>query len=387
VKAGSAVRLFLCGDVMTGRGVDQILPRPGDPRIHESYLRSAEAYVQLAEEAHGPIPRPADFTYIWGDALAELARARPDARIINLETAVTRSDEHWHGKGISYRMHPGNAPCLGAAGIDCCVLANNHVLDWGYPGLLETLETLEHSGIGTAGAGRTLAEARAPAVIPGPGNARVLVFGLGAESSGIPARWGAAPDRPGVDLLEDLSGRTVDRVAEQVACAKDPEDVVVASIHWGDNWGFAVPDEHVRFAHALVGAGVDVVHGHSSHHVRPIEVFEDRLILYGCGDFLNDYEGIAGYEEFRGDLALMYLPTVEKGSGRLVELSLTPMQIRRFMLRRASRADTEWLRGTINRESRRFGFAVDVTAEGRLECLRTSAGTASAEAPAERSRC
>jgi poly-gamma-glutamate capsule biosynthesis protein CapA/YwtB (metallophosphatase superfamily) len=368
VTAPVALRLFLCGDVMTGRGVDQALPHPGDPRIHESYLRSAEMYVRLAEDASGPIPRPVDFSYIWGDALEELAHARPDARIINLETSITRSDDHWRGKGINYRMHPRNAPCLTAARIDCCVLANNHVLDYGYPGLLETIETIEQAGLAAAGAGRTLAQAQAPAVIEAPGQGRVLVFAFGAESSGIPRSWAAAEDRPGVNLLEDLSDRTVDRITNQVRAAKRPGDVVVASIHWGDNWGFDVPDAHVRFARGLVREGVDLVHGHSSHHVRPIERFRDKLILYGCGDFLNDYEGISGYEEFRGDLAQMYFPDVDPATGRLLDLVMTPMRIRRFRANRAPRGDAEWLRDTINRESRRFGVQVELGGDNRLRC-------------------
>jgi poly-gamma-glutamate synthesis protein (capsule biosynthesis protein) len=60
------IRLFLCGDVMTGRGIDQILPRPGNPSMHELQVRDARQYVRLAETAHGPIPRPVDFAYPWG---------------------------------------------------------------------------------------------------------------------------------------------------------------------------------------------------------------------------------------------------------------------------------------------------------------------------------
>jgi poly-gamma-glutamate synthesis protein (capsule biosynthesis protein) len=138
--------LFLCGDVMTGRGIDQVLPHPGDPVLHEGYATSALDYVALAERANGPIPRPAEFAYVWGDALAEWARIAPDLRIINLETAVTTRDDWQRGKGIHYRMHPANVPCLTAAAIDCCVLANNHVLDWGYAGLAETLQTLRRAG-------------------------------------------------------------------------------------------------------------------------------------------------------------------------------------------------------------------------------------------------
>ncbi|MBI5445980.1 MAG: CapA family protein, partial [Deltaproteobacteria bacterium] len=168
------IRLFLCGDVMTGRGIDQILPHPSPPEIYESWARDAREYVRLAEAANGPIPRPMAFAYIWGDALEELAVRAPDARIINLETSVTRSDAYWPGKGINYRMHPGNLPCLTAARIDCATLANNHVLDWGHAGLLETLEALRAAGVGFAGAGRNRSEARAAAVVSVPGKGRGL---------------------------------------------------------------------------------------------------------------------------------------------------------------------------------------------------------------------
>jgi poly-gamma-glutamate synthesis protein (capsule biosynthesis protein) len=134
---------------------------------------------------------------------------------------------------------------------------------------------------------------------------------------------------------------------------------VVASIHWGGNWGFDVPARHVRFAHGLVRAGVDLVHGHSSHHVRPIEVVDGRLVLYGCGDFVDDYEGIGGYEEFRGDLALMYFATLDPDTGRLRELRMTPMRMHRFRLAHASREDADWLAETIRRESRPFGAGVE----------------------------
>ena len=144
------ITLFLCGDVMTGRGIDQVLPYPNAPRLFEPYVKSALDYVVLAEQAHGRFPKPVEFAYIWGDVLSEFERVAPDVRVINLETAVTRSSDHWRGKDIHYRMHPDNLPCLTAAGIDCCVLANNHVLDWGYAGLDETLATLKRVNIKTA---------------------------------------------------------------------------------------------------------------------------------------------------------------------------------------------------------------------------------------------
>jgi hypothetical protein len=125
-----SIKLFLAGDVMTGRGIDQILPHPCGPVLFEDYVSSARDYVALAERAHGGIDAPVPFDYIWGDALAELRDQAPDVRIANLETAVTLSGAA-ESKGINYRMSPANVGALCAASLDCCTLANNHVLDWG----------------------------------------------------------------------------------------------------------------------------------------------------------------------------------------------------------------------------------------------------------------
>ena len=213
------ITLFLCGDVMTGRGVDQILMAPSAPEIHERCVRDAREYVALAERASGPIPRRVDPAYMWGDALAELERVAPDARIVNLETSITRSSEHPAPKGINYRMHPANVGCLTAARIDVCA---------------------------------------------------------------------------------------------------------------------------------------------------PIEIYKDRLVLYGCGDFIDDYEGIRGYEAFKDDLVLMYFATVDPATGRLMALRMAPMRIRKMRLNRASPDEAAWLRTRLTDISRRFGASVELAADGSL---------------------
>lgn len=365
---GEALTVFLCGDVMLGRGIDQALPHSNLPHLYEDYVKDSRVYVALAEEANGPFQRPLGFADVWGEALAELERVAPDVRLINLETSVTTQEDAWPDKGIHYRMHPGNVACLTAARVDCCALANNHVLDWGREGLRETLATLHGAGIATAGAGETRAEAERPAVLAVPGGrGRVLVFSFGTYGSGIPPEWAAKGDAPGVDLLPSLSWATVRRIGERVRAVKRAGDVVIASIHWGGNWGYGVPPEQRTFAHALIdAAGVDLLHGHSSHHPRGIEVYRERLILYGCGDFLNDYEGIRGYERYRGDLTLMYFASLEPGSGRLLALRLTPMQVRQFREHRASPSDTAWLGGVLSREGEGLGTAVVPEADGTL---------------------
>lgn len=361
------VTLFLCGDVMLGRGIDQILPHPSDPVLYESYVRDARDYVWLAEQANGPIPRAAAPSYVWGDALEALDREAPDARIVNLETSITRSPDPWPGKGIHYRMHPANIDCLRAAGIDCCVLGNNHVLDWGRAGLAETLATLHAAGIRTAGAGRDLPEARAPAVLDPPGAGRVRVFSFTFPTSGAPADWAAEADRSGVHLVKRVTGARIRDIGRDLRALRREGDILVASVHWGANWGYDIPRRQIRFARGLIDeGGADVVHGHSSHHVKAIEVYRGKLILYGCGDFLTDYEGIQGQQTFRGDLSLMYAADINPADGSLEELRMTPFQMRRFRLVRAGTADRQWLRETLNREGERFGTRVESDAEGRL---------------------
>ena len=203
-----------------------------------------------------------------------------------------------------------------SAGIDCCALANNHVLDWGRRGLSETLATLQHSNIRVTGAGRDDREAGAPAVLEIRDKARILVFSFGSTTSGVPRDWAATHDNAGVNLLSELSEAEALRVAAHIAAIKHPDDLVVVSIHWGSNWGYQIPSEQRAFAQSLIDkAEVAIVHGHSSHHPKAIEVYRNRLILYGCGDFLNDYEGIRGYERYRDDLALMYFADLEPGDG------------------------------------------------------------------------
>jgi len=236
------VRLFLCGDVMTGRGIDQLLPHPVPPHLFEAHVQSATGYVRLAEARCGPLGRQLEFGYPWGDALAVLEAMQPALRIVNLETAVTVSEDAQAGKGIHYRMHPAAA----------------------------------------------------------------------------------------------------------IAPQRQPGDLVVLSIHWGDNWCPAVPPAHREFARELIESGaVDVVHGHSSHHVLPFEIIGGKLVLYGCGDFINDYEGIAGHEAFRPDLALMYFPRLARASGKLDELLLVAMRRRGLRLERADAQDAALLAGML----------------------------------------
>lgn len=362
------IKVILTGDVMIGRGIDQIMRHPVSPELYESCLKSAVDYVSLAERISGPIPRKVTPEYIWGDVLSEFRNPEVNARIINLETAATRRGTPWPGKGIHYRVNPDHLDCLTVAGIDCCQLANNHVLDWGHEGLTDTLGELNTRGIGPTGAGYSAEDAAQPTIIALPGReCRLLVWAFASSSSGVPPSWNATEHKPGVNFLKDLSDATVTAIAKRIKGLRRPGDVVVVGLHWGPNWGYSLPPGHQSFAHRLVDeAGVDVVHGHSSHHPAPMEIYHRKLILYGCGDLLNDYEGIGDFDWFRPDLVLLYVVTLDVMSGSLAGLELVPAQIRRFRLNRVSDEDLDWLKNRLDEICQRLGIRIGDGGNGRL---------------------
>jgi poly-gamma-glutamate synthesis protein (capsule biosynthesis protein) len=229
---------------------------------------------------------------------------------------------------------------------------------------------LQHLKIKASGADRNLLEATRPL---DTAKARLLVFSFGTVTSGIPRNWAATADNPGVNLLTRLSEAHALRAAEHILGVKQPGDLVVVSLHWGSNWGYEIAAEQQRFAHTLIDrANVSIIHGHSSHHAKAIEVYHKRLILYGCGDFIKDYEGIRGYagirgyEEYRDDLALMHFADIEPATGNLAAFKIIPLQIRNFRLNRPSAQDIEWLQRTLQRECLGFGLGVGLDPGGRL---------------------
>ncbi|MFE3228972.1 CapA family protein [Nocardia sp. NPDC059228] len=363
----SPVTVLLGGDVMLGRGVDQIQPHPGDPMLYEPWVEDARRYVELAEKANGPIPYPVDSDWLWGDVGPMLDQLAPEVRLINLETSITADGRFAPAKGIHYRMNPANIATLKAFRPDVCALANNHVLDFGDRGLRDTLDTLDAASIRTAGAGTSIDAACRPVVVePGTGP-RVVIVSVASTSSGVPLAWAAQHDRPGVWLPGDPLGRGVaDHVAAEALAHKRPGDTLIVSVHWGSNWGYGIGRSEIQFAQRLIDAGVDIVHGHSSHHPRPIEIYQGRPIFYGCGDVIDDYEGIPGYESYRPELRLLYLVSVEPG-GQPAGIRLLPMRVRRMRLEHAPRADADWLGKTLTHISRRFHTHIDRGADDLLE--------------------
>jgi poly-gamma-glutamate capsule biosynthesis protein CapA/YwtB (metallophosphatase superfamily) len=350
-------RIILLGDVMTGRAVDSILRTPSAPYTPHPGSRTIGEMIRDAEGKNGPIPRGVDAAYVWGEARAPLAAMDPSVRIANLETAITRSPER-QSKRINYRMDPANVEVLRALPIDCCTLANNHTLDWGRQGLTDTLDALDGAGIARTGAGRSYDEAWKPAYVPTAEGSRILVVGMAHGSSGIGRSWAAGPATPGIALLDEELKQEVRRLAELVRAHKSAGDIAVASIHAGPNWSFRVAPGYALFARALIEvAGFDVVHGHSSHHLAPLGFHRRRPVLFGCGDFINDYEGRDNPPEYNHTFAAAYcLDTTDLSR---VEIKL--FQIKKFRLERAGPADCARLAHMLSKCSAPFRthFSID----------------------------
>ena len=345
--------LCLTGDVMTGRGVDQILSAAGDPRLWERYVDDARTYVDLAEKASGPIPAPVDPGWPWGDALQVMDQVDPDLRIINLETSITTSDDTAPGKAVHYRMHPGNIGCLTAARPDACALANNHVLDLGVRGIEETLDALAGAGLPTAGAGRDKEEAWRPLELSA-GDRRVLVWSVGAACSGV-AQPGGRPRPAGSGVRRrpvtgrcrgPLRPRAPYKATGRYRGRDHPlglELGIRRPARPGPLRPLAGRQRGGRRPRALVAPP-------PSGRGLP-----RQLVLYGCGDLVNDYEGISGDERYRPDLRLLYFVYLD-GSGRLDRVTMAPLQARQMRLWHAIEPDAQWLRRALNKASRRFGW-------------------------------
>jgi len=268
----------------------------------------------------------ADPAYVWGDTLP-LFRAA-DLRACNLECVLSDRGRPWSAtpKVFHFRSDAKNIETLKRAGVGLVSLANNHVLDYEYDALIEMLGILDRSGIGRAGAGRNRDEARRPAVVECAGIRLAMIACTDNEPE-----WEATAERPGTFYvpIEPGEERAQD-LLRSVAEASRMYDLVMVSLHWGPNWGYRPPAEHIAFGRALVEAGAAVVFGHSPHVFRGIEIYRGRAILYSAGNFIDDY---AVDEIERNDESFVFAVDAEGRSVR--EISLYPTVIRRLQARRA----------------------------------------------------
>lgn len=296
--------------------------------------------------------RPVDA--VWGNVLDRLREL--DGLVINLECVLSKRGTKWRRtrRPFHFRADPDWAvPALERAGVDCCTLANNHVLDYEETALCDTLDRLDEARIARTGAGETIEDALEPAVVSTDG-LEVAVVSLTDNTP----EYAAEEDSPGTAWIEidHEDAATRRRVREALEDARRVEpDLLVASLHWGPNMVTEPPASFREFGRWLIEAGVDVVHGHSAHVFQGIELHEGRPILYDTGDFVDDY---AVDPELRNDRSFLFV--LELGDdGELLELRLYPTEIEDCAVHEASPEAADWSRDRMRELSDPFGTAFE----------------------------
>jgi poly-gamma-glutamate synthesis protein (capsule biosynthesis protein) len=321
----SALRLLFGGDVMLGRLV-------GD--------------AMLREGADYPL-----------GAVSGLLRGA-DLAIANLECAVCEPAERWHGapKAFYFRAPPLAGQALRDAGIGLVSLANNHILDYGVQGLLDTLRILDAQDIAHAGAGAGLDAALAPVIVERQG----VRIGMAAFCD-HQADFAAAPEHPGMawiglhDEAAAIDEFTRALAPLRAAGVRWP----ILSLHWGPNMVSEPSDRQRRLARAAIDVGWKIVYGHSAHVFQGVELVEGCPVLYAAGDLVDDY---AVDPEFRNDHQLLF--ELQLGDDALERIVMHPLFIRRCRVFPANSAQRAWIAERMRGLCAELGTDVDVDVDG-----------------------
>jgi poly-gamma-glutamate synthesis protein (capsule biosynthesis protein) len=199
-----------------------------------------------------------------------------DAVTLNLETPLSSRGKPVEGKAYTFRGSPRAAQAMALEKVKAVWLANNHILDFGVGALYDTMGHLEEAGIAHAGAGRSVGEAAAPAVLEIGG----ITVSLLSFSNTFPDSYWARRNRPGTFFgAPGPVGRAVKRSLDKY---RGP---VVASFHWGAELMTTPKDYQVDLAHRAIESGASLVVGHHPHVPQPIEVYSGVPILYSLGNF------------------------------------------------------------------------------------------------------
>ena len=317
------MQIALTGDVMLGRLVDQ--------------------YV-IRNQSIGP-------DKIWSDVLPLMLKA--DRRLINLECVISGLGREWQpdSKAFHFRAQPRAIDFLRAAKIDCVTLANNHVLDYGTEALIECLALLDRAGIKRTGAGASLAEALAPAILDLP-QGRLGVVSLTDNEP----EWEAGEKKPGIHYIaydaKGLAEPYRSRLAQLLKQVRSQADLVIVSAHVGPNWG--PPSAAIRaLAYQIIDFGADLYWGHSNHTAQGIELYKGKAILYSTGDFIDDY---AVDSAERNDLSFLFIVELERG--RIARIVLHPVCIEDLYVRLAKDQEIEFLQRTMQAKCKVFSSRI-----------------------------
>ena len=290
--------------------------------------------------------------WVWGDVLPEMSAC--DAVIGNLECPITVHPKRWRfgvTKAFHFAARPRAVDALRTGNVRAVNLANNHMLDHGRQGLRDTLEYLDRGGIAHCGAGLDEAGAAAPALLQ-VGGRRIAILGV---TDNVP-EFGARGNRSGTHMRRIGPDRPLaaELTAQVESLRGQGVDLIILSLHWGPNFRVHPPARFRAFAHRMIEAGVDIVHGHSAHIFQAVESYRDRLILYDTGDFISDYWRFPGHQNLWS-----FLFRVDIAEGRLVALEMLPVLLRAGSVRRADRVTAEKIFARMTALCQRTGAALE----------------------------
>jgi len=264
---------------------------------------------------------------IWGDTLTLLKKG--DFFGINLETTITDRTKKFPDKVFNFRLGSRYKQILKLGHVTYANLANNHILDYGEMGLVDTINNLDSLNIIHTGAGKNLVEAMNPAFYDING----IKIGI-ISASDHPENFQA--DHTGGIYFIDLKSDLTDHIA-RITSIRSKVDILIFSMHHGANYVDRIPNNTIRFFHELIDNGVDIIHGHSAHHVLPIELYKNGYIFYGMGDFVDDY---AVDEKYRNDLS--FLAEIRIKNRKINQIKVHPTKILMLQVNLLDMADDDY---------------------------------------------
>ena len=307
----NSITIGFTGDIMIGRLVNEVIGQKG-------------------------------YRYPWGNVLPLLKQT--DLTIINLETTLTTSSQKIL-KVFNYKANPDRVQTLQKADIDVVNLANNHILDFGNEGLFETIQTLDNAGIKHIGAGKNIHAARRAAIVT-KNNITIGIIGYTNNEPG----WQAEDNKAGTNYIEVGD---IETVKQDVNAIRKNVDFVIVTIHWGPNMRERPTQEFIDFAHAMINAGVDIIHGHSAHIFQGIELYKNKVIMYDTGDFVDDY---AVNTLLRNDWSFLYQLEADKYG--IKEIKLIPIVISNMQVNMAQDKEKRVIIKRIQDLSQEFGTTI-----------------------------
>lgn len=282
------------------------------------------------------------YTYPWGNVLPILKKN--DINIINLETTLTKSDTKIP-KVFNFKATPEKVKALQEANIHIVNLANNHILDFDIEGLIETIHTLDNAKIKHVGAGINRQAAKKPVIIEKHG-IKIGIIGY----TDYPSEWQATENKPGTNFI---TIGDIEKIKQDIKHIKEKTDFLIVSIHWGPNMRQKPSKAFIDFAHQMIDAGVDIIHGHSAHIFQGIEIYKNKLIMYDTGDFVDDYhiDPI-----LRNDQSFLYLVMLNKTG--IKKIKLIPLIIDNMQVNRAKGPNKKEIINKIKQLSQEFGTKI-----------------------------